>query len=159
MNDPISFFETSEWLEKQYSVEEGYDISAEFFCELWPSFKPKVSSYFREGKVSAYELFVETICNIRIDGYTEWNDAIFHALHIPKRDQRLLALSQKDIFLATLEFCRIHNERFFNGLIVLLKLLESMLENPRDHIQEWDIWIKNTQRVMSFEVHPFDWEE
>ena len=149
--------EEASWTEKTYSVEEAYDIGTEFFCELWPTFKLEIADREDASGDSTYRLFVETICGAKFDSYREWNDSIFRALQIPTSRQVRIKLSMQELFLATLEFCKLHNERFFGEIDLLVDRLEAMLADPEGYLFEWNIWKKTVEIVLSFEMHPFEW--
>ena len=155
---PLTPPEQDSWTEKKYSVEEGFDICIAFFCELWPSFKLRIANEPLDlDGCSTYEFFVETICGWGLDACGEWNDAITRLLNIPIKDQVDLRLSEKDLFLATYEFCKIHNDRFLGELKIIVNLLESMMDSPEKYFFEWGIWVNTIALILSYEEHSFNW--
>ena len=149
--------EEASWTQKQYSVGEAYDICISFFCELWPTFKLEVADAPKWDGRSMYAFFVESICGAGFDSCGEWNEAIFRALQSPKKSQPEIRLSPKELFLSTLEFCKLHNERFSNDLVFLVDRLEAMLNDPEDYLFEWNVWRQTITKTLSFELHTFNW--
>ncbi len=145
------------WTQKQYSVGEAFDIGTAFFCELWPTFKLELADVYGIAGNSTYRLFVESICGVGWDSYGEWNEAVFRALKIPTKEQVGMKFSPEELFLSTLEFCRLHNERFFKEISLLVELLEGMIADPEEYLFEWDIWTKTIPLVLSFPLHSFNW--
>ncbi|MCI0381545.1 MAG: hypothetical protein L0207_00620 [Chlamydiae bacterium] len=142
-------------MSQDFSVEQGFTISLIFFLRLWPFIEKEVK--FLPGDApSTHELFFFEVCS-GFESSAEWNEAVFRAKKISKEKQRQLKLSEEDLFLCTIEFCKLHNERYESRLGYTVDLLESMKQNPKNHKAEWTTWksaidavINKNQRLSDF---------
>jgi hypothetical protein len=82
-------------------------------------------------------------------------------LYIPKEEQRLLQLSLSEIFLCTLEFCKLHNERYESRIAYAVHLLESMKKDPKSYKTEWAVWQDVVEQTVNkyMNSNEFDWSD
>jgi uncharacterized protein YdaU (DUF1376 family) len=141
---------------KTFSIEKAYVISMLFFFHLWPLVEPTLTE--EERSLGVYCLFFLVACS-GDKCSPEWNESIRRALHIPQEEQRELELSLPEIFSCTLEFCRLHNERYDSKISYAVHLLESMQKNPKNHKVEWAIWQDVIEQVVKKYMNSksFDW--
>lgn len=147
--------EEESWGEKKFSVEKGYYICLAFFVNIWSYYERKVVNI---PEKDIYKLFFCTICGSAIDSEIDWNDAIFHTLGIVKENQRGLKLSAKELFLCSIEFCKIHNDRFGNKLADIVSLLKAMLKKPDQYSIEWSLWTKAFCKIEEYSNFDFNWD-
>ncbi len=124
-------------MRQEVTIEEGYHISLSFFNELWPLVEPNIQK--PEEIKNVHELFFCIVC-IGEEASTEWKQAIYRAKKIPNEELRKTKLSEEDLFLCAIEFCKLHNERWEGMLDHSVRLLESMKTNPENHPIEWEKW-------------------
>ncbi|HEV3269895.1 MAG TPA: hypothetical protein VGZ69_04515 [Candidatus Rhabdochlamydia sp.] len=141
-----------------FSVEQAYVIGMLFFLNLWPLVEPRVIE--EEQKLGTYSLFFVEVCS-GDECYAEWNEAIRRVLYIPKEEQRLLQLSLSEIFLCTLEFCKLHNERYESRIAYAVHLLESMKKDPKSYKTEWAVWQDVVEQTVNkyMNSNEFDWSD
>ena len=120
-----------------FSIEQAYVIGMLFFLNLWPLVEPRVIE--EEQELGTYSLFFIEVCS-GDECSAEWNEAIRRALSIPKEEQRALQLSLPEIFSCSLEFCKLHNERYRSEIAYAVYLLESMRKDPKNYKEEWGVW-------------------
>ncbi len=143
---------------KEFSVEKGYNIVLTFFyCHLFPYLEPKLA-LLGEDIVSVHELFFITICGSE-ESSAEWNEAIRRAKHIPKEQQRDMKLTEDDLFLCALEFCKLHNESWEPRIDYTINLLELMKRDPKNHQTEWNMWREAIEsHFIKWNDRPFNWD-
>ena len=134
--------EASEDIPEVFSVEQGFVITMAFFLTLWPLVESRITE--EERLYGTYTLFFREVCYGE-ECSAEWNEAIRRAINILKEEQRTLRLSQPEIFLSALEFCKLHNERYKGRITYAVHLLELMKKNPEQYPAEWAIWQKAVQ--------------
>lgn len=145
-------------MKEEVSVEEGFVISLIFFLDLWSIIKPAVLA--SKADLIVNELFFLDVCT-GYESSAEWNEAVFRAKKILKQNQRQLKLTMGDLFLCTIEFCKLHNERWESKLDYTVHLLESMKKNPKEHSVEWDVWKNAINQVLvkHATLCDFDWSD
>ncbi len=120
-----------DWLKPQFSVVQSFDISTLFFNYLYPSLEAKFPE-MSEDDVTVYEIFT-CVCK-GFETSAEWNKAIYRLKKIRKDDQTNIKLSPCDVFLCSIELCKIHSARFEEGSYsYLIHLLEDMHHYPENH--------------------------
>jgi len=124
-------------MKEDITVEEGYYISLIFFSELWPLVEPNVQE---SEEMKAANMLFFCVVTIGEEASSEWKEAIFRAKEITSDKLREAKLSESDLFLCAIEFCKLHNERWEGNLNYTLNLLESMRTNPENHPKEWAVW-------------------
>jgi len=146
---------STDWLNEQFSVVQGFDISTLFFSYLWPSLKAKFPK-MPEADVEVYDLF--TFICMGFETSAEWNKAIYRLKKIRKDDQINMKLSARDVFFCSIELCKICSARFEEGSYsYVINLLEDMNNHPENHLFEWSIWEKAVEDSFTTEFHPFSW--
>ena len=136
-------------MNQEFSVEQGYAIGLIFFLRLWTAIEPQVMQLgLDEDKLIVYDIFFRDICT-GYEASAEWNQAVFRAKGIPKENQKILKLTNEELFLCAIEFAKLHNERWESNIDYAVNLLESMKKSPRDHQKEWAIWEKARDDFMS----------
>lgn len=144
--------------EDTLSVENGLAVCKAFFFHLWPLLESKlISQKFSQEIYEDTKIFCQSICQGK-GSSAEWNEAIFHATGISKENQRELKLTKDDLFLCTIEFCKIYNKRYESNLCSLIGLLEFMKQDSKNYREEEQLFKKSffeirTQPYLSY----FDW--
>ncbi len=143
---------------KEFSVEKGYNIVLTFFYSyLFSYLEPKLAS-LGEDIADTHDHFFITICGSE-ESSAEWNEAIRRAKQIPKEQQRDMKLTEEDLFLCAIEFCRLHNEYWVNKIDYTINLLESMKRDPKNHQIEWKMWKEATEsHFIKWNDRPFNWD-
>jgi hypothetical protein len=142
---------------KEFSVEKGYNIVLTFFYSyLFSYLEPKLA-LLGEDIAETHDLFFITICGSE-ESNAEWNEAIRRAKHIPKEKQRDMKLTEEDLFLCAIQFCKLHNESWEPGIDYTINLLESMKRDPKNHQTEWKLWKEAIKSCFTkWQDIPFDW--
>jgi len=140
--------------QKDITIEEGYSISLIFFYLLWFLIGPRVQE--PENLKIINELFFFEVC-MGNEASTEWKQAIFRAKQIPKEKIRETKISEEDLFLCAIEFCKIHNERWEGALNSTFLLLEAMIADLNH--PEWKRWKEAMDAVLVSHMScgTFDW--
>lgn len=141
-----------------FSVEQAFSINILFFLNLWPLVEPKVIE--EEQKLGTYSLFFIDVCSGG-EASAEWNEAIHRTLHVPEEEQRKLQLSLPEIFSCSLEFCKLHNERYHSKIMYVVDLLKSMKKDPSQYEQEWAVWQDVVEQTVNkyMDSNAFDWSD
>lgn len=124
-------------IKQELTVEEGYHISLTFFNEMWPLVEQNIQK--SEEIITVNELFFCVVC-IGEEASTEWKQAVLRAKKIPNEELRNVKLTEEDVFLCAIEFCKLHNERWEGKLDYTLHLLESMKSHLEHHPKERRVW-------------------
>ena len=147
----------ADWLNEQFSVVQGFDIATLFFTFLWPSLEAKFPE-MPEDDVAVYGIFTD-VC-LGFETSAEWNKAIYRLKKIRKDDQEKIKLSAHDLFLCSIEICKIQSARFEGASYdYLINWLQDMLSYPKKHTFEWSIWQKAVKESFTRTFHPFSWLE
>ncbi len=143
---------------KEFSVEKGYNIVLTFFYyHLATYLEPKIA-LLGEDIVDIHDLFFIAICGSE-ESSAEWNEAIRRATNISKEQQRDMKLTEEDLFLCAIEFCKLHNEHWVKKIDYTINLLESMKRDPKNHQIEWKMWKEAIEsHFTKWSDRPFDWD-
>ncbi|MEK7339838.1 MAG: hypothetical protein AABZ92_03895 [Verrucomicrobiota bacterium] len=150
--------ETPKQIPETFSVEQAFSINILFFLNLWSLVEPKVIE--EERLTETYSLFFIIVCSGG-EASAEWNEAIRRALSIPKEEQKALQLSLPEIFSCSLEFCKLHNERYKSEIAYAVHLLESMKKDPENYKAEWAVWQDVIAQTVNkyMDSDAFDWSD
>lgn len=142
---------------QKFSVEKGYDISLIFFLSLWTLIEPEIK-VFHKSAFFTNVLFFHEVCS-GFEVHAEWNESVYRVKKIPKENQKSILLSESEVFLCALEFCKLFNERFESQLPYTVNLLEGMQKDPNFYNKEWSLWKNAIDRVMNQHktLGDFDW--
>lgn len=158
----------------ELSVEQAFTVCIVFFINLWdliePELPPSDPSPYKEI-YEIHELFCNTICSTAAsgpypEGHAEWNEAVFKIKKITKKNQKQLKLTINELFLCMIEFCKLYSKRYELNIIefcqsksyygeyesnlhFLIQLLESMKQDPKNHLKENLLLKKTTAEVES----------
>lgn len=136
--------------QKLFSVNEGYKIGLIFLTRLMSLLEHKAREVEKDqDELAIYTLFFHEVCS-GFESSPEWFEAVFRAKHASREEQKSLLLTELELFSCTLEFSKLHNERWENQLCYLIDLLESMQKQPEQHPLKWEIWEKVKQHVAAY---------
>ncbi len=132
----------------KYSVEQGYAIGLVFFLDLWDLLEPEVKKLSGSNTLIVHKLFFRDVC-IGFEASAEWIESVFRITHATREEQKKLLISESEIFACSLEFCKMHNERWKHILDYTVERLDSMRKHPALHAREWAIWEKTKNDILS----------
>ncbi len=136
---------------------QSYNIGLIFLKRLWSLIENKLFN-MHQDMYNAHVLFFGTIC-YEAESYEEWAEAMYQILQsqgkynhdinqffrdlfdIKKTQYRNKAekyISEKDVFLMVIEFCKIYCAQY--DLKFAVDYLTAMNLNPQDFKIEWEIW-------------------
>lgn len=144
--------------QETFTVEQGYKIGLIFFLDLWDLLEPDVKELEGDNTLIVHELFFREVC-LGFEASAEWIEAVFRTKHVPREDQKQLKLTEPELFACSLEFCKLHNERWEHILDYTVKYLESMQDYPEMHSSAWAVWEKAKNDVVSQRTtfYDIDW--
>lgn len=143
---------------KKFSIEKAYVISKLFLLHLWPLVEPTLTE--EERSLGIYCLFF-LVASSGDKCSTDWHEATYRALRVPREEQKTLELSLSGIFSCTLEFCKLYNDRYESKISYAVRLLESMQRNPNSYKAEWAIWKDVVEQVIKKHMNSksFEWSD
>ncbi len=144
-------------MERKFTVEEANTIGLSFFLELWPQIEPVTQTFDEHAAVTHDLFFTSSCCDDETNA--QWNRAVFRVTKVPKGSQKELTMTQEEMFLCTIEFCKVLSELYDWDLNYTLQLLDSMQREPEKHALEWGIWNSNVKDIATGRYTPrnFDW--
>jgi|GEM_PF-5003060 len=149
--DPTTIFS-----KKGISVEQAFNICLIFYNRLWPSIEPKLHDLDHDAAVVHDLFFTSTCSGFECSG--EWMEAVFRITHVPKSEQKnRLLLTEEEVFLCTIEFCKVCKDSFNWDLKYILYLLDAMQSDFQKHSFEWSLWRQAVERSYIKTFFHIDW--
>ncbi|MFS8564299.1 MAG: hypothetical protein LVR00_08365 [Rhabdochlamydiaceae bacterium] len=158
-----AYLQESAAFDGTFSMEHGFNITLYFFNYLWSFFKEEIKIREALSPHDCHEIFFRDVC-MGFESSPHWNEAVSRMKGIPKEKQRSLRLTEKEVFLCTVEFCKLWNEIFReriagSNIDALQHLLESMQTKPEQHAEEWAIWEKAIRDSFNTGITYLDWTD
>lgn len=140
-----------------FSIEQGFNTCLLFYINLWPIIEPRINQ-LGEYDEKIHALFFVDICT-GFECSGDWNVVIQRITKVSKEDQKKgLKLSETELLLCTVEFCKYYNEIFNGHLEFILNLVESMRNHPEEHPLHWALWKRALADSFKVKVvSEFDW--
>ncbi len=141
---------------QKLTVEEAFAVAMEFFIKLWDLIESNWPS--DSDEYIHHEIFCRALCLGR-NTFPEWNEAVYRVTKFEKDAQPDIMLTSDEVISCMIAFCEFCNERYDSNVGFIASLLKSMQSHPKEHPNEWKLFLSLIQSLKAGElIVEFDWE-